>query len=50
MNEKQELLKQIRQYLKSYEQMTGEYYGDDEQLDGIAYNLLNNIASFLNKK
>ena len=44
---RQKLLKQIVAWLREYEEAIGEAYGDDDTLEGSAYNLLSNTANFL---
>jgi len=43
----QKLLKQIVAWLRECEAVTGDYCGDEDTLEGSAYNLLSNTANFL---
>lgn len=46
-NTKKQLLVKIRKYFKEYEKATGEFWGDDETLEGWAYCILCDVADFL---
>ena len=45
-----QLIKEIRKWLADYELATGEVLGDEDTLDGSAYNLLNTILGHLDSK
>lgn len=43
MKNKENIITSIDRWLRDYERIVGEYVGDDDTLEGSAYNLLSSI-------